>query len=108
MTLRRFTAAGGSIDEMNAAKLAVDPETGESILANIDDEKRRKALIRVYYMVGNELCMGWPPGHPEYERGELLRKTAARLQAFPTTLFIRSRDAWGWGLLGFTVGADID
>lgn len=108
MSLPAFTAAGGSIAELNAARLVLDPETGEHVLANAEDEKRRKALIRVYYTVGNDLCINWPPGHAEYARGELLRKTAARLQAFPTTLFLRSRDAWGWGLLGFVNGPDWD
>lgn len=106
--LKATTFAGGSWADMNDARVILDPDTGAPRLANEDDERRRRALIYLYYRMGNEACASYPPQHPEHVKGEALRSTAARLRAFPMTLHLRSREAWGWGLLGFVAGPDWD
>lgn len=106
--LTPYTFAGGSYAKLNSAKVILDSETGAPRLEDESDEQKRRMLIRLYYRLGNELCASYPSKHPEAQRGERLRSTAARLQAFPHTLFLRSEDAWGWGLMDFVVAPDLD
>ena len=105
--LRAFPA-GGAISEYDAADTKIDPETGAHILADEAEERRRRALIRVFYMEGHRLCWTYPSKHKEHLRGEDLCSFASRLQAFPKTMYYYSRDSIAWRLLGFVNGPDID
>ncbi len=100
--------AGGSMDAADADRVVLDPETGAPRLQNEESEKRRRALITLYYRRGNQLCLDWPPKSADYALGEQLRNTASRLQAFPKSFYLRSLDAWAWGLMGFVAGPDWD
>jgi hypothetical protein len=90
---------------MPEVEIIHDPDTGPR-LADHSDEQNRQTFIRLYDALGCDLCYSWPATSAFYMRGVFLRRTAARLRAFPATYHLRSYERWVFGLFAFIVEVD--